>query len=110
MNYFGLFSGLATLLIIGMGFPLVILGERYLGRLWWPYMLTAGLVLMAASLAIIADWLSVLVAVLGATLAWGSTELRDQAARARLGWHPNRPRKLVPPFADIIKTWREPHL
>ena len=110
MNFFGLLTGIATLFIIGLGFPLVIQGERRLGYLWWPYMLGAGIVLIVLSLFISADWLTVFVGVLGATFVWGSTELKEQAVRAELGWYPFNPNKVKPPFENIIRKWKAPHL
>ncbi len=110
MNSFGLLAGIASLLLIGMGFPLIIHGERKFGRLWWPYMLGAGAALVIFSLFITDDRRSVIAAVLGATLAWGSTELRDQAVRAELGWFPHNPHKIRAPFEHIIKRWKAPRL
>ena len=112
MNFFGLLIGIATLFIIGFGFPLVIQTERRLGYLWWPYMLGIGLLLVAASLAIQTGWLCAITAILGATFVWGSTELKEQAVRSELGWYPRNPasRKILPPFAEIIKKWKAPHL
>ena len=110
MNYSGLLTGIATLLIIGLGFPLVIYGERVFGYLWWPYMLGLGIVLILVSLFIPVDWLSVTVGVLGETFAWGSTELKEQAVRAELGWYPLNPDKIKPPFENVIKKWKAPHL
>jgi hypothetical protein len=110
MNTFGLLAGLASLLLIGLGFPLVIFGERILGFRWWPYLLGTGLLLILLSLSAANDWLSVLMGVLGATLAWGSTELKEQAVRAELGWFLFNPKKIRPPFEDVIKKWKAPHL
>lgn len=110
MNYFGLLTGIATLLIIGLGFPLVIHGERNFGVLWWPYMLGVGVTLVLVSLFISSDWFSVLVGVLGATFVWGSTELKEQAIRAELGWYPWKRDKRKPPFEGVIKKWKAPHL
>ncbi len=110
MNAFGLIIGMATLLIIGLGFPLVIRGERYLGYLWWPYMMGLGFLIVFASLFISSDWLSVVVGVLGATFVWGSTELKEQAVRAELGWFPFNANKIKPPFEEIIRKWKAPHL
>ena len=110
MNYFGLLAGIATCFIIGLGFPLVIRGERIFGYLWWPYMLGVGIVLIIISMFIQLDWLSVATGVLGATFAWGSTELKEQAVRAELGWYPLNPDKLRPPFENSIKKWEAPHL
>ena len=110
MNTFGLLIGIITLLIIGLGFPLVIQGERRLGYLWWPYMMGIGIVLIIVSLFLQNDWLAVIVGVLGATLVWGSTELKGQAVRAEIGWYPFNANKIRPPFENIIKKWRAPHL
>ncbi len=110
MNSFGILIGAATLLVIGLGFPLVILGERYLGYLWWPYMLGLGLLVMLSSLFVRLDWLSAITGVVGATFIWGSTELQAQSRRAAAGWFPNRPNKIQPPFEEVIKKWRAPQL
>ena len=110
MNYFGLLVGIAALLIIGLGFPLVIHGERILGFLWWPYMLLTGILFVAISLFIQMEWLSALIGVLGATFVWGSTELKEQAVRAELGWYPFNANKLKPPFEKLIRKWKAPHL
>ena len=110
MHLFGLVAGLATVLIIGLGFPLVIQGERLLGYRWWPYMMAAGLLLVGMSLAITMDWLSVVIGVLGATFVWGSTELKEQAVRAELGWFPYNGHKVRAPFEAIIAKWKVPHL
>lgn len=110
MNEFGLIIGVITLLIIGLGFPLVILGERRFGYLWWPYLMGIGMIVIGVSLFIQTDWLSVIVGVLGATFVWGSTELKEQAVRAELGWFPFNPDKIKPPFEAVIKKWRAPNL
>lgn len=110
MNTFGIIIGLLTLLIIGLGFPLVIRGERTFGYLCWPYMLGLGFLIIAASLFIQNDWLSVVVGVLGATFVWGSTELKEQAVRTEVGWYPFNANKIKPPFETIIKKWKAPHL
>jgi hypothetical protein len=107
---FGVICGILTLLIIGLGFPLVILTERWLGYLWWPYMLGLGFAILLVSLFIHNDWLCVVVAVLGVTFIWGSTELKEQAVRAELGWYPFNAHKPKPPFETIIKRWKVPHL
>ena|ERR1041384_5500655 len=110
MNFFGLLIGIVTLFIIGLGFPLVIQGERIFGFLWWPYMLAIGIALIITSFFIKMDWLSVIIGVLGATFTWGSTELKEQAVRAELGWYPFNPNKIKPPFENILTKWKAPHL
>jgi hypothetical protein len=110
MTTFGLFAGLTTLLIIGLGFPLVIHTERNFGYVSWPYLMTVGILLIAASLLVPDNWLSLAIGVLGAACAWGSTELKEQAVRAELGWYPFRADKLRLPLEGIIEKWRAPHL
>lgn len=111
MNFFGLALGIATLLIIGLGFVWVIRGEYTLGYLWWPYVMGLGFALIGVSLFYASEWLSALIGVLGASLVWGSTELKEQAVRAELGWYRFNPNpKPRPPFVEIIKKIKAPHL
>jgi hypothetical protein len=110
MNYFGLTLGMATLLIIGLGFVWVIRGERYFGYLWWPYVMGAGILLVIVSLFVASVWVSALLGAFGASLIWGATELKEQAVRAEVGWYPFHRQKILPPFANIIKKWKAPHL
>jgi hypothetical protein len=110
MNFFGLLLGAAALLIIGLGFVWVIRGEYYFGYLWWPYVMALGFALIGLSVVVAADWLSALIGVGGASLIWGSTELRDQAVRAELGWYRFNPHKHPPPLARWIKRIPPPSL
>lgn len=110
MNWFGFFAGIATLFIIGLGFVWVIRGERYFGYLWWPYVMGLGVVCVIGSLFSSHDWISVLLGGAGASLLWGSTELKEQAIRGELGWYPFHAKKILPPFAELIKKWKAPSL
>jgi len=110
MNWFGFSVGVVTLFIIGMGFVWVIRGERFFGYLWWPYVLGFGILCVVASLFISSNWGAVLCGGIGASLIWGSTELKEQAIRGELGWYPFREKKILPPFAEIIKKWKAPSL
>jgi len=110
MNWFGISIGIATLLIIGLGFIWVIRGERYFGYLWWPYVLGAGILCVLGSLFVRSNFASALIGALGASLIWGSTELKEQAIRGELGWYPFRGKKILPPFAEVIKKWKAPSL
>ncbi len=110
MNSFGLLLGLATFLIIGLGFVWVIRGERYFGYLWWPYVMGLGGLVVLGSLFIRSDWGSALLGAFGASLIWGSTELKEQAIRAELGWFSFNGKKFDPPLKAIIAKWKAPHL
>ncbi len=110
MNTFGIILGLVTLVIIGLGFVWVVRGERVLGANWWPYFLFAGMVMILASLIIVNDWFSSFLGIQGASLIWGSTELKEQSMRVKLGWYPDNPDKIQPPFSQVINKWPMPHL
>jgi hypothetical protein len=111
MNWFGILVGLATLFIIGLGFVWVIRGEYHFGHLWWPYTMGLGVLLIVASLFIQSNWGSVLAGVFGASLIWGSTEFKEQAIRAEIGWYPfNHKSKPQPPLVKYIKKLPLPHL
>jgi hypothetical protein len=111
MNFFGLILGLAALLIIGFGFVWVIRGEYYLGYLWWPHFMGLGIVIVLGSLFVFSSWGSALMGIFGASLIWGSTELKEQAVRAEIGWYPYNPNpKPNPPFVEKVKNWPAPHL
>lgn len=110
MNFFGFILGIVSLLIIGLGFVWVIRGERYFGYLWWPYVMGLGILLILTSMFVKHLWSSALLGVFGASLVWGSTELKEQAVRAEVGWYPFNEKKIRPPFAKLIEKWKAPHL
>ena len=110
MNSFGFLLGIAALFIIGLGFVWVIRGERYFGYMWWPYVMGVGVLIILGSLFISNNWGSALLGAFGASLIWGSTELKEQAVRGEIGWYPFHEKKIFPPFADAIKKWRAPSL
>jgi hypothetical protein len=70
----------------------------------------SGLLLILISLFSPSVGISVLLGAVGASLIWGSTELKDQAIRAEIGWYPLHRRKILPPFADLIEKSKAPHL
>lgn len=111
MNFFGLILGIATLLIIGLGFVWVIRAEYYLGYLWWPYFMGTGVLFMLTSLFVPSVPVSALMGVIGASFIWGSTEFKEQAVRAEIGWYPFNPDpKPKPPLSKWIKKIPPPHL
>ena len=110
MNLFGLLAGIAVLFIIGLGFVWVIRGERHFGYLWWPYVMGLGGLLILVSLFLKSDWGSVLLGAVGASLVWGSTELKDQAVRSELGWYPFKEHKILPPFSEVVRKRKAPYL
>jgi len=103
MNTFGMIIGILTLFIIGLGFVLVIFGERYFSYLWWPYVIILGLITIGVSLFIENDFVSAVVGVSGASFVWGSTELKAQAVRSELGWFKYHGRKIPAPLERLIR-------
>jgi hypothetical protein len=69
-----------------------------------------GIVFVIASLFARSDFVAALIGALGASLIWGSTELKEQAIRGELGWYPFHDRKKQPPFAETIRKWKAPSL
>jgi hypothetical protein len=69
-----------------------------------------GILLILISLFVSTMWISALLGAFGASLIWGSTELKEQAIRAEVGWYPFHARKILPPFAKLIEKWKAPHL
>ncbi|MGB9521704.1 MAG: DUF4491 family protein [Anaerolineales bacterium] len=110
MTFFGLLMGVISLMLIGSGFVWVIHGERYFGNLWWPYIMGFGVLLIILSFFIQNDWIAALLGAFGASLIWGSTELKNQAIRAELGWYPKNIQKINPPFYRTIAKWKAPRL
>lgn len=88
--------GLCTFLVIGVFHPLVIKAEYHLGtRSWWMF-LVAGLVALAASLAVGNTLLSALLGVTAFSCFWSILEVFQQQERVRKGWFPRNPRRKYP--------------
>ncbi|NJP06981.1 MAG: DUF4491 family protein [Chloroflexaceae bacterium] len=111
MNTEGIALGIFTLAMIGFGFFWVIRLEYHLGYLWWPYPLVLGILLVVLSLFLPNAGWSALFGIAGAVFMWGSTELKEQAIRAELGWFKCNPqRKPDPPGVQWIKRIKPPHM
>ena len=93
MNLTGLTIGFITLLSIWIGFFWVIKLEFYIGAYIWKAVLTLGIILCLGSLLIPSFWGSALLGIIGGCIAWGATELPDQAERVRRGVFPANPKR-----------------
>ena len=82
----GVLVGLAAFLIIGLFHPLVIKGEY-----WW--FLAAGIVLLAACIAVSDIFWSSLLGVASFSCFWSIKEVDEQAERVRKGWFPANPKR-----------------
>ena len=111
MNFIGIAIGFIALGLVGFGFFWVVRLEYALGWTWWPWVILAGLVLVALSLLLPWSFASAFVGAAGASALWGATELRNQAIRVELGWYPANPAgKRRPPFEGIIRKLKAPDL
>lgn len=91
MNFYGLLTGLATFIIIGIFHPIVIKAEYHLGvRCWWIFA-AAGIVFAILSLLISSIIWSTILGVIAFSSFWSILELVHQRERVRKGWFPAGP-------------------
>ena len=93
MNFTGLWIGLLMLTLIGLGFLWVIKFEYYFGAKPWKVIFGAGVVVCIISLFVPSFWLSSVIGIFGASMAWGAAELPGQEERARRGLFPVNPKR-----------------
>jgi len=110
MTLFGIWLGLLSFLVVGLGFVWVIRGERYLGVYWWPWFMLLGIALAVGSLFVANPWLAAVMGIAGGSFVWGSTEMKEQAIRAELGWYPYNPGKVRSPLQSWIEKIPPPSL
>ena len=93
MNLAGLIIAVTTFLVIGLFHPIVIKSEYYLGtKCWWAFAL-AGIIFVAASLAVKNAILSPVLGVIGCSCFWSILELFEQKKRVEKGWFPMNPKR-----------------
>ena len=93
MNLAGLKIAVTTFLVIGLFHPIVIKSEYYLGtKCWWAFAL-AGIIFVAASLAVKNAILSPVLGVIGCSCFWSILELFEQKKRVEKGWFPMNPKR-----------------
>ncbi|HWS24185.1 MAG TPA: DUF4491 family protein [Anaerolineales bacterium] len=110
MTLMGIWLGLISILVVGLGFVWVIRGERYLGVSWWLWFMLLGIGLAIGSLFVSNQWLAAVMGISGGSFIWGSTEMKEQAIRAELGWFPYNPRKVRAPLQGLIEKIPPPSL
>lgn len=93
MNLFGLTLGVIMVLVIGLSHILIIKGEYYWGTKWWPWLMTAGLAFLIASLLVKNDFLSGGFGIISFCMFWGIQELFKQKQRVGRGWFPKNPNR-----------------
>ncbi len=93
MNCTGIIIGLATFLTIGAFHPLVIWAEYHYGRRSAWAFAVAGVLLLAASLAVTNAYASILLGVVAFSSLWSILEVRQQHQRVKRGWFPMNPKR-----------------
>lgn len=88
MQTIGLWTGLATFLIIALFHPLVVLAEEKFSNKIWVAFLAAGILFLVLSLRTAAPLLSAVLGVLGFTCLWSIKELSDLS----FPWKPRQSR------------------
>lgn len=93
LNFHGILIGVATFLIIGLFHPLVIKSEYYIGvKSWWLF-LVLGIIMLAVSLVIENNDLSILFGVVAFSSFWSIGEVFEQKKRVEKGWFPANPKR-----------------
>jgi hypothetical protein len=111
LNWGAVAMGFFALGVIGLGFFWVIRAEYHLGYLWWPYAFGLGLLMLLGTLIIPDPGYAALLGIIGASVIWGATEMKEQAVRGEIGLFPFNPKpKPNPPFVKLIRKIRAPHL
>ena len=93
MNFSGLLLALFTLFAIGIGFFWVIKLEYYVGAKVDKLVFALGCIVTALSLFVGPPMLSAIVGIVGGTVIWGATELKDQEKRVAAGMFKANPRR-----------------
>ncbi|MPN43871.1 hypothetical protein SDC9_191432 [bioreactor metagenome] len=92
-NFYGLFIGIATFLIIGVFHPIVIKFEYYWGTKYWWIFLIIGILFTVISIFIENILISILLSVIAFSSFWSIKEIFDQAKRVEKGWFPKNPNR-----------------
>lgn len=90
-NLLGLAIGAATFAVIGVFHPLVIKGYYYIGMPVRRLFLCAGLLAVAAALAVTDIFWQSLLGVTAFSCFWAILEVGQQRERVRKGWFPDNP-------------------
>jgi hypothetical protein len=93
MNFTGLYLALFTLAAIGLGFLWVIKLEYHVGAHVDKAVFVIGCLVTTGSLFAPSPFLSALIGILGGTVIWGATELKDQEKRVKAGMFKSNPKK-----------------
>lgn len=93
MSGYGIFVAAVCFICIGVFHPIVIKAEYYWSAKCWPVFLIAGILLLASSVFIKIEILSIGFGVIGCTCLWSIVELKQQQERVERGWFPKNPNR-----------------
>jgi hypothetical protein len=93
MYFYGLFAGIASLLIIALFHPIVIKGEYHFGKGIWPFFLILGLAFLGGACVAANIYVSILLGITGASCLWSIKELFEQEKRVERGWFPKKEKR-----------------
>ena len=93
LNWTGIISGAAMIILTGIFHPVVVKCEYYFFAKVWPVFLVLGLVSFWVSAAAENGAVSSVAGILGAILLWCIRELKEQEKRVANGWFPKNPKR-----------------
>jgi hypothetical protein len=93
MDFFGIYAGLVSFLVIGLFHPLIIKGEYHFGKGIWPVFLAGGILMAAGACFTVNHYVSSLLGIAAFACFWSIKELFDQEKRVKRGWFPGNPRR-----------------
>ena len=93
LNWTGIISGAAMIILTGIFHPVVVKCEYYFSARVWPVFLVMGLVSLGVSAIVEDGAVSSVAGILGAILLWCIRELKEQEKRVANGWYPKNPKR-----------------
>ncbi len=93
LNWTGIISGAAMIVLTGVFHPVVVKCEYYFSAKVWPVFLVLGVVSFCVSGVVEDGVVSSVAGILGAILLWCIRELKEQEKRVENGWYPKNPKR-----------------
>ena len=94
LNWTGIISGAAMIVLTGVFHPVVVKCEYYFSARVWPVFLVLGVVSLGVSAIAENAAVSSVAGILGAILLWCIRELKEQEKRVANGWFPKNPKRV----------------
>ena len=94
LNWTGIISGAAMIVLTGVFHPVVVKCEYYFSARVWPVFLVLGVLSLVVSAVVENAAVSSVAGILGAILLWCIRELKEQEKRVANGWFPKNPKRV----------------